>query len=80
MPSPFVHMPGAQEDRGDVCKGEGRTQGERAHRMRDGATCTVIIVPSRACKGHANEVGRNPGRGAAREWMGWVHQSGGVKG
>jgi len=76
-------MPRVQEDGGDACKGEGHMQRERAHGIRDGATHTITMVLLHACKGHASEVGHNPGGGATHEQKGaegWVHQSGGAKG
>ncbi len=60
-PSSFAHILGVQEDRGNVCKGEGHMQGKRAHRTRDGATHTITMVPLHVCKGHASKAGHHPG-------------------
>ncbi len=61
-------------------KGEGHMQGERTHRTRDGATRTITVVPPCVHNGHVSKVGRNPGRGAVREWKGGCTKAGVRKG
>ena len=61
-------------------KGEGHVQGERAHGTRDGATCTITVVPPCAHKGHVSEAGCHPGRGAACKWKGGCTKVGVQKG
>jgi len=79
-PSPFARIPGAQEDRWNARKGEGHTQGKRAHGTRDGATRTITVVPLHVRKGHVSEAGCHPGGGAACEWKGGCTKAGVRKG